>query len=319
MNARIATRKDACAWFLIMFPEYPNFKRLELKDLPIISKYPDAASANICELAPANLFIWKDFDNPQLTTINQNLCIFTQPANEPPYFLEPLGNQSLAETVDICLKHAGRISRASEKFVSRLDPDAWRIKCQRGQCDYIYETKTISELKGKKYDGKRNHIKRFKNRFPEYKFILLTPEMKKEALALFEAWFTVRQESRFFPKLAYTSQKNALEESFRYMKELKLLGAGIFAEGKMKGFIIGSHINPEMISAHFSYGLPEAPGISQLLLWEACNHLFQDSKYINLEQDLGIPGLRKAKLSYLPLRLERKFEIHPIQKPPLPA
>ena len=73
------------------FPEFPKFKALGLEDLPFISKYPNAALANICELAPANLFIWKDFDNPQITLINQNLCILTQPANEPVYFLEPLG------------------------------------------------------------------------------------------------------------------------------------------------------------------------------------------------------------------------------------
>ena len=67
-----------------------------------------------------------------------------------------------------------------------------------------------------------------------------------------------------------------------------------------------------MTAVHFSYGHPDAPGIAQLLLWEGCNKLFTNSAYVNLEQDLGIPGLRKAKLSYHPLRLERKFEIKPI-------
>jgi hypothetical protein len=79
----------------------------------------------------------------------------------------------------------------------------------------------------------------------------------------------------------------------------------------MKGFILGSRLNPETASVHFQYGDPSLRGISQTLLWEACNKTFSSFKYINLEQDLGIPGLRKAKLSYYPLRLEKKFEITP--------
>ena len=86
----------------------------------------------------------------------------------------------------------------------------------------------------------------------------------------------------------------------------------LWSDHKLMGFTIGSRVNPEMISVHFLYGDPEARGSAQAMLWEACNKTYSEFKLIDLEQDLGIPGLRTAKLSYHPLRLEEKFEVKPV-------
>ena len=302
-----------------MLPEYPKFKQLELEDLEVIKKFLKAINPDICEFSPANLIIWKEFDQPQLTLINGNLCILITPPNEPPFFFEPLGNHMIEETTATCLKHIGKISRATENFVKKLSLLRVRAHCLRSQFDYVYETKALAELKGRKFDGKRNHIKNFQKRHPDYEYLPLNPAMKNSCLELFEDWFAQRKESRHFPRLAYIAQKTALEETFKYYQELKMSGGALLIDQELKGFMIGSPLNPETISAHFQYGHPALRGIFQVLLWEACNKTFADFKYLNLEQDLGIPGLRKAKLSNNPLRLEKKFEIIPIQKEPLPA
>jgi len=297
-----------------MFPEYPEFKSLELEDLSQIRRLLAEAAPNICELSTSNLLIWKDFDHPLLTMIHKNLCAYISPPNEPPYFLQPIGNHKLPETVAVCLEYAGKMSRLNENFMSHLDPKKYRILCLRNQFDYIYETKTLAELKGRKFDGKRNHVKRFRDRFPDYEYVPLDGTFQAKALDLFEAWFDKKKDSRYFPKLAHISQRAAVERAFSYYDQLALLGGAILIQKQTKGFILGSRLNPEMASVHFQYGDPSLRGISQVLLWEACQKDFSPFKYINLEQDLGIPGLRKAKLSYYPLRLEKKFEITPFQK-----
>ncbi len=285
-----------------MIPEYPKFKPFELRD---IKKH----GSNICEFAPANLIIWKEFDKPKITSINQNTCILISPPNEDPFFLGPLGNNKLAETIETCLKHTGKISRATEGFVSQIDRSKYHIKCLRNQFDYIYETKSLAELKGRKLDGKRNHIKKFKEHFPDYEFIKLNKDNKKTALKLFEIWFEMKKHSRFFPKLAYISQKKALESAFNHFDELNFLGGAILIDNEIAAFTLASPLNSEMMDVHFMYGHPGIRGITQVVQWEASNKSFSRYKYLNLEQDLGIPGLRKAKLSYYPLRLEKKFEI----------
>jgi len=292
-----------------MIPEYPKLKSLELEDLKNLGKHLELNPKAVCEFSPTNLFIWKDFDRPRLTLINGNLCIKISPPNEPPYFLEPIGNNKLPETAKTCLSETGKISRVSESFLSLIPQESLKIKCLRDHFDYIYSTKELAELKGKKFDGKRNHIKKFQSRFPEYKFIPLEPEMKRAAMDLFEKWYKARKQTRYFPKFAHESQKKALEESFKYFNELRLVGGSLFVGKALKGFSIGSELNRETVSVHLQYGDPSTQGTSQVILWEACKKIYSKYTLINLEQDLGIPGLRKSKLSYHPYKLERKFEI----------
>ena len=97
--------------------------------------------------------------------------------------------------------------------------------------------------------------------------------------------------------------------AFANFRTLGLTGGALLIDQAMKGFVLGSALNAETASIHFMYGDPSLQGTSQILLWEACNKTFSKFAYVNLEQDLGIPGLRKAKLSYSPHKLEKKFEI----------
>ena len=103
-------------------------------------------------LLMANILIWKNSERPEATLINGNLCLLIKPPAEPPYFLEPLGKDVSAGTVEICLKHSGKISRASEKFVSFLPKDRYAIAPLRNHFDYVYSVKELAELKGRKFD-----------------------------------------------------------------------------------------------------------------------------------------------------------------------
>ncbi len=292
-----------------MIPEFPKFVPLEIGQRGEIAEHLAVTPRDTCELSIGNLFIWEEFDRPQVTVINGNVCVLITPPNEPPYFLEPFGALRIKETVDLCLQHAGRVSRASEMFVALLPPGAFKTEPLRNQFDYIYETKNLAELKGKRFDGKRNHIKKFQLNNPGREYRPLSAADKDEALALFERWFAERSESKYYPRLAYTSQKGAVTEAFKNYGALGFFGGALLVDKKLRGFTLGSPVNPEMISVHFLYGDPELPGITPTLLWEACNKTYTSFAYADLEQDLGIPGLRTMKLSYQPLKLEQKFEI----------
>ncbi|MFA6549257.1 MAG: phosphatidylglycerol lysyltransferase domain-containing protein [Candidatus Margulisiibacteriota bacterium] len=280
-----------------------------LEDCDTVRAYLNAYQPEICELAMANLIIWQDFDRPQISLLNDNLCILIYSQTEPPFFLEPIGKNKIMETMDLCLEKHPSFSRASKKLIQQLNPKDFHIKCLRAHCDYVYDRKKLAELKGKEFDGKRNHIKKFTRRHPHYQFVPLRPEDKKAALELFEKWFSVRQESRFFPRLAHIAQKKAVEQAFLHFEALHLIGGALKDGDALIGFTIGSQLNTHTASVHFAYADPSSAGSAQSLLSEACNKLFNAFPFVNLEQDLGIPGLRKAKLSYHPLRIEKKYEI----------
>jgi len=289
-----------------MLPSFPKTHPLKPEDYAAVRAHLDAYQPEICELALANLVLWQDFDQPQITLLHENLCVLISPQTEAPYFLEPAGKNEILKTIDLCLKQSPIISRASEKLIQRLNVKEFQIKCLRAHCDYIYSVKNLAELKGKDFDGKRNHIKRFARRHPQYQFVKLTTEDKRATLELFEKWFAVRQESRFFPRLAHISQKKAVEQSFLHFDDLELIGGALKDGDALLGFIIGSKLNAHTAAVHFAYADPSSAGSAQVLLSEACKKLFNAFHFVNLEQDLGIPGLRKAKLSYHPLRVEKK-------------
>jgi hypothetical protein len=296
-----------------MIPELPELKLLEAEDLPELRERYLALMPETCDLSPASLFIWRDCEIPSLTRIHGQLCVMLEPHLDPAYFLEPFGTARIPEIVIACLSRTERVSRVRKSAVDSLPPEEFDIRPLRDHYDYIYETRTLAELKGKGFDGKRNHIRRFARAFPGAEFRYLEPSQFHHAAALFERWSELREAQYAGPQppasYNHGCQRHAIERAFQDYERLGLFGGGLFVHGEMQGFIVGSDGPRDSAIAHFQYANAELPGIYQTLLWEACGHLFRHRTYINLEEDLGIPGLRKTKLSYRPFRLEEKYEI----------
>ena len=294
-------------------PIFPNFKKLNLDDKFIIDAALKDYQRNVYELCFATLYIWKDYFFPTYSFINDNLCILLSPINEEKYFLEPIGRKKVMSTIKECLNYTGRVATASSEYTFTFNHECFDIKALRNHYDYIYLTKDLIELKGRKYDGKRNHLKRFQKKYSDYKFLPIGKNNKKDALELFELWFINKTEnskpSVATSKMAYDMEFKALTNAFNDFDKLSLRGGGIFIGGKLKGFFIGNDLNKKMAVGQFMYADPDIKSIFQMLQWEGVKNIFYKHKYINLEDDLGLPGLRRMKLSYYPAWLEGKFEI----------
>ena len=59
-------------------------------------------------------------------------------------------------------------------------------------------------------------------------------------------------------------------------------------------------LNAETALVHFEKGLPDCEGIYKVINAETAEFLKNKYIYINRESDLGIPGLREAKMRYHP-------------------
>jgi hypothetical protein len=295
-----------------MLPEYPQFRPLGPEDQGLVTEFLALTPRTTCDLALANLFIWRACEAPSLTLIKDNLCILLKSHAEPQYFLEPLGKNDVLETVEICLRHAGRVSRAGTGIAGQLPADRFHVVPLRDHFDYIYEVRSLAELKGKKYDGKRNQIRKFTRLHPGYQFSPLEQKQAEQALALFDRWSHEREDlngKSALPPVTILCQRHALQEAFASFDRLGLQGGAIFVDGTMEGLIVTSAATPETATAHLQYANYKIPGIYQVLLWETCRQILSSFTFLNLEEDLGIAGLRKTKLSYQPVRLEEKFLI----------
>ncbi len=284
-------------------PRFPDFKIIGLEDkeaiLETIRRYP----AEVCEVNFGNTFIWRKYDHPKLTTIHGNLCLLFEPPDEPAYFLQPIGENDIPDTIRTCLSCSPRLSRIPASFAGRWC-SGFQCAPDRNNFDYVYRTGDLIELKGKKYDGKRNRIRKFE-REHAYGYVQLRPGHLEDCRRLFREWL----EDKLLTTKMLSAQNEAIQEGLAHFEALGLSGGAIEVEGKIEAFSIGEPLNPDTAVIHIEIVSPKYDGLCQLMNREFVKNEWAAFSFINREQDMGIPGLRRAKMSYYPHHLVEKHHI----------
>lgn len=283
-------------------PSFPAFRMITLADKELFGSYFVKNPPETSELTFTNFFIWRDCDKSQITSINGNLCVIARPDNEPPYFFEPLGENDIEATNKTCLSHIPRFSRISERFVKAHfeGKSGYKIEPLRDNSDYLYQTKDLIELKGRKYDGKRNKIKRFmKNNIAIYQ--KLTEDMVHDCLKLLDKWSKSKMTGVCFDE--------PIREALNNLSSLGIEGAVTKINGKIEAFTIGERLNLDTAVVYIEVADPDIEGLPQYINQQFCKNEWRDVTYINREQDMGDAGLRRAKLSYHPIKLISKYDV----------
>ncbi|HUM34217.1 MAG TPA: phosphatidylglycerol lysyltransferase domain-containing protein [Candidatus Saccharicenans sp.] len=293
-----------------MIPDFPELKSIEMEDKEEVQHYLDLFPPDICELTFANIYIWREWEKPRLTKINGNLCVLCSPPDEPAYFLEPVGENRLDETVNLCLSLAPRLSRLSEKFLRKL-AGQYIINEDRDNFDYVYLTQELAELSGKKYDGKRNWIRRFERQF-KYEISRVDKSHLESCLKLVRAWGEESEdrEGKNGEDNHTGAAVRAMEEALFNFELFSFSTMAVLVDGQVEGFCLGEKLNPETAVVHIEVASREFPGLYQFLNRECARRARQQYRYINREQDAGLSGLRRSKLSYHPHHLVKKYNLY---------
>ncbi len=284
-------------------PRYPEFKAVDLEDRTVFEDYFRRFPAEVCELNFANIFIWRHSERPRYTLLNGNLCLVCEPDFEPPYAFPPVGETALRETAEVCLSHAPRLSRATEAFV-RDHAAGLRVEEDRDNFDYVYLARDLAELGGKKFDGKRNRIRRFEAA-GRHAYAELGPAHIEDCRRLFAEWFADKENHDPFLK----AEKDAILEALTHFDSLGLRGGVVLVEGRVEAFTIGTALTPETAVIQIEIANPAVVGLAQYINREFVRRAWPDMAYINREQDVGVPGLRTAKTSYQPHHLVKKYNL----------
>jgi hypothetical protein len=130
----------------------------------------------------------------------------------------------------------------------------------------------------------------------------------RAVLEMQEAWCTLRDCAED-PGLG--AEDRAIHEALCHFGRLDYRGGAILIEGKVEAFSLGEPLNPDTVVIHIEKANPEIPGLYAAINQRFVQHAWADYRWINREQDLGLPGLRQAKESYNPDHLEDKYELTP--------
>jgi len=286
-------------------PEFPDFTVLEIAHRDAFLKIADEERVRTSERSFGNLVLWRHPVRTHVARLAGGLCIrwgvpgeevFTQPMGVAPALFDAAIRASVEPPVTAL--------RVEEEYAAALEGLGWSIAPDRNNWDYVYLADDLAELSGRRFDGKRNHIKTVTDAH-DCRYEALTPALAGECLALQKRWCKAKacDESE-----GLSWEDKAVKLGLASLEEVGLFGGTVFVDGELEAFCIAERLNHDTAVVHFEKASPEIPGLYQLInYWFARKALRGRFTYVNREQDLGIEGLRRAKESYYPHHMVRKY------------
>lgn len=297
-----------CADALILRFNMLDFKKIEITDIDTIKQIIEHSGELSCENSFVNLLVWQCAYNNEFAVKNGSLFIKSGEAPNETYripigsdldaAMELLKEHTKSETVKFWIQEGPLYKRFAEKF-----PQNYVFREHRNAFDYIYLRDDLANLAGKKYHSKRNHISAFSKKY-DWHYESITPQNIEKVKICANKWYS--QNAKKIDSFMECEKQgvNLLLDNF---ERLALKGGAILVRGEVVAFTLGSRINGEIFDIHIEKALPEFAESYTVINREFAKNELAEYKYINREDDMGLEGLRKAKLSYKPNILLKKF------------
>lgn len=287
-------------------PNYPQFTPLDLGHKPFFDAAFKDYPPEISEFTFTNLFSWRQAYGYKVSLLN-GLIILRVDAGKSVCFLQPIGQGDFVGAIKQILHDVnGEFCRIPENFARLFKDDgSFKVEEDRNNSDYLYFSTDLINLAGRKYDGKRNQIKKFKSEY-EYSYADIKGADARQVLEFEEAWCSIKGCDIVE---GLNNERQAIREIVEHFGEFKLYSGIIRLKNKICALAIAEALNPETLVMHILKADPAILGLYQVMLNDFLRVNVGGFKYVNLEQDLGIPGLRASKQSYQPIRLIKKYTI----------
>jgi hypothetical protein len=186
-------------------------------------------------------------------------------------------------------------------------PGQFHFHPDRDSFDYLYAIDALAELKGKKLQRKRNHCNRFRLLHPGCTVQPITDENTPQAEAMLQSWYAAKLAAD--PTANFYLEQAAISKALRYRKELGMEGLLLMDKNRPIAMTMGSALSENTFDVHFEKAMEDMDGAYAVINREFARYLkekYPQLQWLNREDDLGLEGLRKAKLSYCPDHLVEK-------------
>ncbi len=295
-----------------------KFKRITKEDFPIIDKYFSInefaeESPRFCDYAPGTVKMWHEEYSLSYAIFGD--CMYLR-ANyeeeEGTSYLMPVGRTDKDSLIPLCEylndKEEATLSvmpeGMKEQIAKCFDIDIERIFADRDWADYIYLREEFCNPSGRKHHNYKYNLNKFAKEHPDFAVEPLCDENKREALEFFERYCMDNPETSSVDDGEFRATVPVILDPKFY----SMSGAVLRAEGRIIGITLGE-IYKDTVIVHTEKALKEVAGAYQTLALGYQKMMPDSVKYINREEDMGLMGLRRSKLSYSPLRLDYKYTL----------
>ena len=297
-----------------------DFQPLALEQKERYEKYLHAGGERGCEYSFVNLYLW---GRQKATVLGDNLVFFSQ-FNRKSVYLFPVGTGDKKPALDAIIEDAKKrgipcrlvgLTQDDCALLESLYPGQLRYHFDRDSFDYVYDIDDLADLKGRKLQKKRNHLNRFREQNPGYRLEPITEENLPEVEALVNRWYELRLQEN--PHGDYHMERAALKKALEQREALGLEGLLLRTGDGVVAMTMGSRLREDTFDIHFEKALDVADGAYAAINNGFAAYLrekYPEVRYLNREDDLGLEGLRKAKLSYCPHHMVEKSWAHLLEE-----
>ena len=284
-----------------------NYKSIELCDKKIFDEYYKIHEQYSGYLSFTTLYTWKELGNFRYAIYDGEIIIKLSD-NEETYLLAQTTKESIKKVVDFILTCGNvklkALSKNQVEILKELYGEMFTVNHIRNNDNYYYLTESMISLQGKKLHSKRNFINRFKKE-NEYSYERITKDTVDECIKVAKEWCERKNCNK---NGSLENELSACEIGLLSMDELGLKGGAIRVDGKIVAFSLGELLNEKTVLIHFEKADTDYNGIYQVINNEFLKNEWADTIYVNREEDMGVEGLRKAKMSYCPEFLLEYYE-----------
>ncbi len=271
------------------------------------------------EFSFANLFMWRKSYDIRYVIIDDMLCIMPKHTGGPRSAIFPVGfvdakgnKRDVAHVIEKILEYFDNIGEVplirlydekTVKILTEAFPGKFIITEDRDSFDYVYKVEELINLPGKRFHSKKNHVNRFKKLYPNYEYCKMTPQDKDECLKLFDEW----RDTKSLEGTGLEEEREAVCELLNNWTSLDIVGGCIKVCGKMVAFSLGERLLADTAVIHLEHADTNYEGAFAIMNREFLINEWGDCVYVNREEDMGIPGMRRAKESYRPAFMVKKY------------
>jgi hypothetical protein len=282
-----------------MIAQYPDSSEITMDLRPILHPRFKTLPEGISEFTFANIYLFRETHNYRISQLDGRLYIITGRDTDQPFFMLPFGLPDEKVLNDLFVQHRA-MKALTPSQAAELSALGYDVSEDRDNYDYLYSREDLVNLTGRKFHKKKNQLNMF-IRNNECQAKPLLEEYRDDALQILEQWRRRQDGPGYFVAAA---------EALEKMWPLQLCGGIFYIDGQPAAYCLGEELAlGTSFVIHFEKAVltPEFRGVYQFINQAFASILPDKYETVNREQDLGDPGLRRAKESYHPIGFVKKY------------
>jgi hypothetical protein len=288
-----------------------DFRKIELQDKPVFderyARFPPTHSSDLF----TTIISWEEYVEYRYLIKENCLLLLCQRGNDLQLRI-PIGSFQPALLEDVMAlarkEHAaiGYIKTTEKDALLRQYPSLSFIG-DRDLYDYVYQALDLATLPGTAYAKIRNRLHKF-TKETLYTIEDITDDNMDEVHEFLKRWCLWKDCAS---DEVLEQERKAIVFSMAHFFDLGLSGITLRIDGAIEAISVFEQMNANTAVIHFEKGSPDYDGVYKAVNMEAAKRLQPKVSFIDREEDLGIPGLRKAKQSYHPHHFIEVYHVIP--------